>query len=334
MDDINFDELDQAVNSVLQQAPKKEDDSMPTPAQSDAITDGDPIESEGGKAAVVMPKRRGQFMDLVHPSSDMTVSSANRDASARQLNRKASSLQPLNPEIVEMEKKETPVVLDEQAEPEQPSVVVSQTAVQDIDPTEQSSSEWPDPLDVLPVPSAEPVIQTDEALSDTEVDEPAEAQPSDDHESPFIKGTDVEKRPLGAFAVTDESPAAPPDEEGFMSQEPEAPIEEPVVQAAPLPEALAPEVISVESDDPTHMNETRAEEPTVDGAATSIAPQYHPVEEADEEVSHPVFDTKEYHQPLVPPAKKSHKAMAVLLVFLTIALVGVAVYAAMTLGVI
>lgn len=351
MDDINFDELDKAVNSALQQTTSKEEpvqnESAPIekeqrPSQSGAS--GVPVRSP----AVVV--RRGQFMDMVHPSSDMTT-----PAAPARMNRQAAPIQPLNPAIVETMSRDTPQERMVTAEPPMPvqTEVISSNTSADSDPEATMTPEWPDPLDVMEKTQTEreqdeisgvaevasEFTELDEQSAQSELEVVQEEQPAG---SPFIEGAELEKRPLGAFADT-----GPASSEGAVShgEEPSVVAEagkDDVTKAAednkleelpevPTPDELAPEVVSVESDNPDQISSEGDSEAVTDesvaqetgGLVASIAPQYkNPEEPSDDHANHPVFDTKEYHQPLTPPVKKGHGGIVTLLVLVLLSLLG------------
>lgn len=342
MDDINFDELDKAVNSALQQsAPKETPSTDPVatePAEQVATPSSAEEPSKPVAPPVVVPKRRGQFMDMVHPSSDMIKQSAPRP------NRQAATIEPLNPSIVEGA--EEPVA---QAEPAE---VQEESSTSDDKSLEGSSTvmqpEWPDPLDVMEQTEQEKTEeahdkadeQPDEAAGieqinefpDTDEDEPSEALVS-----PFLTGASPEKRPLGAFADTPETHSDSSDaasehvEASEEDQPPEAELDESnlgePLPTVPVPQELAPEVVSVESDEPAQSLETAEEPGSSEGPAavmtTSIPQQYKNGEvPPEDQADHPVFDTRDYHQPLTPPAKKGHTGIIVTIVILLLALLG------------
>lgn len=366
MDDINFDELDKAVNSAMQQSPSKTEEptqggSVLPPSQqgTDTATDDGPSVTAGQSRSVLssVPKRRGQFMDMVHPSSDMI-----KPVSARPT-RQAPTLQPLSPTIVE-------------AAPEPVTPEVSPNSQLDennhgADSTPESDdaenvgspvkSEWPDPLDVMEqteqgeqkgaeVPAAldeSTVPVSDIAAEETPDSDDQAAQEGEEAEqdaptSPFIHGQDVDKRPLGAFADqsssddTSADSAAPEEAGGSEENGNESSGEDDEIKdelpAVPIPQELTPEVVSVESDDPSRQIPEKPETGTVEAEApspeagtmaTSIPPQYtHAEAPADDQGDHPVFDTKDYHQPLTPPTKHGHAGLIVALVIVVLALLG------------
>lgn len=346
MDDINFDELDKAVNSALKQtttpeppevapaAETSEAQVAPTEVKEEPKVEEKPVER-------VAQQRRGQFMDMVHPSSDMIKQTPARAS------RQAATIQPLNPSIVEEQqdnvknepKQEATVSPETQAEP----------AAAGVSETEQpSKSEWPDPLDAMEqqesatLPKEESVSapESEANVTDTspeenaapvekEADSSVESESQESSGSPFIAGTEPEKRPLGAF--TDQVPSdealgkdeaaadeTSTEENGTGSELPAVP---------PVPQELAPEVVSVESDDPSRISSSEDEPDSTapgegTGMAASISQQYKNTDEPSDGQDHPVFDTKDYHQPLTPPAKRGHTGLIVTLVIILLALLG------------
>lgn len=366
MDDINFEELDKAVNSALQQtapkaAPQQEEPAGTAPESAGETISDQSMANSAPVSQTVVQKRRGQFMDMVHPSSDMIKQSVSPRPS-----RQAPALQPLNPAIVETAHQDA-----SQEEPtSKPAATFSEPAVSQADEDDDTSgsamkSEWPDPLDVMEqtehekqdddapnafsesttltgdideeendsvVPAGEDVSHTDAQTDENESQEMGT--------SPFINGADLEKRPLGAFTDTDSVPGesavledttdSTDEEDGEVD-----PMLDEMKQELPAevaaPQELAPEVVSVESDDPERLNDEIEDTETASGSvpedstgvATSISPQYTNTEApSDDQADHPVFDTKEYHQPLTPPAKKSHTRLIATLVIIVLALLG------------
>jgi hypothetical protein len=325
MKDINFDELDKAVNSVLQSS-KKPEDSKDEPAQTSVATEeATQTEEASAVSQTVVQKRRGQFMDMVHPSSDMT-----KPESTSPYRRPSQKIEPLSPSIVEADAgrqeaettQASPVVTEEaytgpeisvNNEPETEEVEAADTAPRaEIDTSEATAAfvdrEWPDPLDVAAETDVE---QSDAVVATAEADNGdegvSEAMLEDPHDSPFIESVDVEKRPLGAFAGE--------------HQEKEADSDTATPEAGEASVGIA-EAETIEEEQPADMTESET------SAAASIVPQYRPVtEEADTE-EHAVFDTEQYHQPLLPEkTKKSHGLLYVLLALLMVGIGAAAGYA-------
>lgn len=309
MDDINFDELDKAVNSVLQQpsGPPAQNTNLvvDTPSPDEEQTSPDSTQPKEVIRPIV-PKRRGQFMDMVHPSSDMTTTAFTPQRSIFP-SRQTGSLQPLDPAVVEAtpEPASDLPVEETMSETEDAQPTLAPEATPDVPEVHQA--EWSDPLDDFGKAEEEDVQTPPEVDHETSgkvahieagfVNDDEEGGEEAVSNSPFIDGTEIEKRPLGAFteATKEESAVSEPEE---------------ALVPAPLPEELAPEVVSVESDDGVMPSEAEPEKPIMnhEGMNASISQQYKAVEEPvdnEQNEGHPVFDTKEYHQPLTPPAKRS-----------------------------
>lgn len=360
MDDINFDELDKAVNSVLRQSSPASPlvDAGAAPKTPSSLgTDDLPVASS-------VQKPRGQFMDMVHPSSDMTPS-----APARSVSRQSVVLQPLHPDIVEAvpqpirgQARSTPPQSEQGVEtPEETKPPVENAGTV----TQTPHSEWPDPLDVMAKAENRSASTQDTDDDNSDLPEIAHAEsgfatamngstdahpnsalhelaetPESLHEpvqTPFINANDVEKRPLGAFAsagtekdntagISDNAHSARSDTDEDHQGEP--------LPKVPLPEELAPDVVSVESDNTSITGEEADEESGNNdlvadtGRATSIPQQYKVATGADDGQNevHPVFDTKEYHQPIAAPPKKGHKALWITLLLIVLTSLGAAAW--------
>lgn len=185
MSDIDFDELDKAVNTLMSDVPKVEpsktddtktltinstlpDDARPSLARLDSTLSAvnGTVIAPVVTPAIVTPnrtltpslatRRGGRFMDVVHPSSDMKAAVKSPAVSSRQ----GVTIEPVN--------KLLPRKSDDQSDLDTTTVViapntykdltVSDVAVQPSDvvssPPEQdnasqgSSTDWPDPLDM------------------------------------------------------------------------------------------------------------------------------------------------------------------------------------------
>lgn len=231
MNDINFDELDAAVNSALKGQ-----------ASDTNTTDGGPMSSSDNPRTdtpvdrtIIKSQRRGQFMDMVHPSSDMRRSG---DASMLPSSRRQSApLTPLRREVVETETDSpggvnlsvptVPLAVTE-TPPAEEAVEDSPTLVPqpDIEPATQAMSTEPTESVIQEEARVEDgqLVETTESVKPDEPgesshDSPAEPgispindtldQAETDNEAPhaeleptnpFIEGASIEKRPLGAFA--------------------------------------------------------------------------------------------------------------------------------------
>lgn len=244
MTDLDFDELDRAVNSLIASAPKTPDsdenkenvltleDTIPeTDSKFDdgsaALTPPAPILETPQEPAVIdepelpstplsVPSRplaakrsSGRFMDVVHPSSDMRSTTP---APTNGFGAKRPSLGLVIP---------TDIVLD-------PKPQVAQKNVPELDPVEEKeeTNEWPDPLDfggledgnedtATPVAPTTPPVEVlsddDDDIDDiaNDITSSMKADPEQALDSPFLADAKVAKRPLGAFSnETATEPAA------------------------------------------------------------------------------------------------------------------------------
>lgn len=349
MKDIDFDELDRAVSSVLGEKTPKQGESDTTNVSVPSATHGasssvtpapsDPAVDDGAKAkeptAVsseaekpkptsrgmsLASKRRGKFMDVMHPSGEM---SASRKIPANPVHI-APIVEPLLPAHAETTDAEEPRVehpaeptasLDESHTPvgAEPASVDNDTAPSlpetiatptpdtvpagafdrlvdgiidtDVSPKEKDETSV-DPVGVVDketdgtVAVAETTISTD----DDETESAAESSfgSSMPQASPFLADTKVDKRPLGGAGV---------DADATNPQN--TPLDTQTAPQIPLPRELQPDVVGVESG----SEETTA--PVVSGSAFSAKTETAPGGADDGRVEgHPLFDASTYHEPI------------------------------------
>jgi hypothetical protein len=324
--DIDFDEIDRAVNSLASTGfskDTKEEIAVPSPvAQTVEPETPADVSSEPGISAepeptpepVVVPvvtspavrRSGGRFMDVVHPSSDMRPS--------------APSAPSLHREVV--------IERDEVAKRPEPAAIAS------------TAFHWPDTT-VAARPAPEPVVEAP-VVEPTPEPEPAvilpeQEEPAGSLESPFLMDAKVEKRPLGAFSGADEGlqlieEPFPVVAETTPEPEPaEAPTwaEEPAEVPPELHESLLKldahgdddeEELLLEATNPPDMIPTPDVE-TVQVGPTSITQQYTEQPSTASQPSGSIFDTEAYHQPLAHPVKKRSGALIAVLI-LALILVG------------
>ena len=311
MSDIDFEELDKAVNSLMGQAGvPAEPSAVPTPVDatpppSQPVEPAVPVASsslDDTPSPIVNRRATGRFMDVI-PSSGRSAQS--RPVPSAAASREAAPLQP-------------PVASE-------PTFVDTPSLVPTPVPTEQ--------------PEEEPV---DQFIETGATDEPvvAEAAPLS---SPFLEGVEIDKRPLGSTPTTAvEAPEevntmAMPDPIDFSQEstavteasesdpwasesEPDvAPVVEEPLQPELHPEILAVETMAVEVEVLPAQSEP-AMEPTVSAplAPGDIAPQYSAAPTDTPEPS-AVFDAaSEVPQPLNHPAKKKSGWSVVLWILLMV----------------
>lgn len=325
MKDLDFDELDRAVSSLMSDKNSPAPGTPSTPSQADTLSEVDslsasvpPSPSQSSVVETPSPRpsrpappaarRPGRFMDVVAVRKDAAVS--------RPVSRQGVAVQPV-------------------ASPPAPEPVapIEATAPPEVSATPSSSSaDWPDPLELA---SAESTKQSTLGEPDfpSVMAEPREPASSPEEKglvdeplsSPFLPDAKVEKRPLGSAALTSTETALMVEDEN--AQLPALPKD---VEPA-LPEELHGDVVSIEADDSTtnpaqHLKspsesstpESKKDETlprevkpvvTVTEAAmpsgpTSIAQQYKEEPTTGDTKNGAIYDTDSYHQPISHPAKK------------------------------
>jgi hypothetical protein len=239
MSELDFDELDKAVNTLMGDVPKSEpaktDDIKTLNIASSLPADSRPsfekldsvlsevnsvkppvVEKPVTTPTVALPslatRRSGRFMDVVHPSSDMSGTTSR-------------PLRPMSRQGVNLQPSTLPAPQQAEAEPEAAVVTDDNSSAslrQDDSPSDSGvtnhdapQNDWPDPLEMSDYQS-EPEANVDApALAD----DLSEDQPGDDElftidesdtdeaqplTSPFLADAKVEKRPLGGVP-TDEA---------------------------------------------------------------------------------------------------------------------------------
>jgi hypothetical protein len=315
MKDIDFDELDRAVNSLANPAVAEELVAVPIAPAVDTV---DPVPTV---ASTPLAARRssGRFMDVVHPSSDMRTTVSPRPA--------ALTLP-------------APVVA--------PVAVSAPVSTDMPDPLDFT----PGPQESTPVSMPS---EPDANVSDTANDIAALLVDNEPLDSPFITDAKVEKRPLGAFsgaAATElASPTellAPEAETSAFESSPARPLDtsddHPIGNDTPLPAELQGDVLSIEAAEETaavKLEDTEVTEtvvPIVAAAATetetpigptSITQQYTEQASTGDQPVGSIFDTEAYKKPLAHPKKKKSGWLMVLWIFLLLIIgagAGAAVY--------
>ncbi len=333
MSDIDFDELDKAVNSVMSKVDTtKRDESVDDPEDkvitldtdadlaspaSDAnaatskpaapvVQSADPIPAPTKPAETAAPvaaastpalavKRRGQFMDVIHPSSDMK-------AVPKPMKREGIAL--------------VPTVAD----------VLPELAPADTEPATSTLAAAAD----QPVASEVPEVQL--AADEENLSMSIEPTPL---VSPFLPDAKPEKRPLGGGSsdASEVSVVASPDDVDVATEpasDERAEQSDVPAETSVLPEELQTDVLALETADTTVTVEptmepqtdvaTEAiavedtpeppEEPAAEPAVPaggSIAQQYTESPSSGDQTNGSIYDTSNYHQPIeaAPAAKKS-----------------------------
>jgi hypothetical protein len=319
MNDFDFEELDKAVSNLatkthdehggpdlktvpaassvpvtMESAQKQEQPearveaprSVPRPTEPTAVPVATP-QKRPIRLSDTKPRNRGAFMDIVPP------------ASRKFGGRAGISIQPVSkPEDVVPEEPKTPEPeVSEPVEVPKPEVLTSHPDTpKPVTEEKPDDVAWPDPLDF-----------------GTDQKEKAEEAPT----TPFLAEAKVEKRPLGAFSNF--KPAAP-EPKAEETQTPETP--KPQDELTPEkdgtfkePESAGPKAEKEEAKQPKAPKApeksdepTEPEKPDVHGKAMmSIPQQYHTDAKPTDKATRPIFDTKEYHPPLVEATGHEHR---------------------------
>ena len=330
MTDIDFDELDKAVSSTLGARAEKKPDTATASVASEAIVEkpseeapeGDKVQVEvKSRQTIISPaaKRSGRFMDMVHPSSDMAQEKTLAPASRIKIEPTQNAPKPDLEDAVKPDE----LAKVEDSDPSEPQEVSKEAPAEEV--SAEPKIAYPDPLDVVPLNEPKidekPVDEEEEPLA---VAVAVASAPVAAGETPFLPDAKVEKRPLGGPAMD-------------MAESETAPSDEQLPPEAELPPALQSEVVAVESDDLPDDDETEEQKPEKEvpkeevrvekkeapapstGLSQSIPQQYHSAAETTDETPRPVFDTDQYHQPLIP-AHAGKKSGPWLFIFLILAL--------------
>lgn len=348
MKELDFDELDKAVNSLMGDTPQT--DEPATNGPNVTATAPSPVEpsSEGSEITppadntsieeVTSPalpspasRRGGRFMDVVHPSSDMKTTGMGASS------REGVSITPLSADIPS-----TPSSEENTPAPAEEATTPTEGAVES-----QAPSEWPDPI-----------AMHEEKQAD-EIEEPApDISSPAPQTSPFLTDAKVEKRPLGGGQALDQAiakelgkadteqstgdiPAVASQPDSLPAQETpaEAPTQEPSPQLlttpeekAPLPAELDSDLVAIEAGGATTSDNQptpAVPEPTVTSPAPvigggSIQQQYTEQPSTGDDSHAAIYDTEAAQQPLLhPPKKKTGWLVTIWIVLIIILGVGV-----------
>lgn len=385
MSEIDFDELDRAVNDLMSNVDtSKRHEGLDDP--EDKVVTLDSSSTESGKVAsspvaettTVTPmsapeakpapaqssplavKRRGQFMDMVHPSSDMTSASrpVKRDgvsimppsetvstSPSTESVKKPSSVTntPVNnkpaPTLSSIRTPSSTTVVSTPMSTPAPAVPSAEKLSQPIASSAIQPSAQPNPTAPIASSYSSPgVIEPSdnkndqpEEVASVESEIPAEivdeassiSSPQPLPTAPFLSDARVEKRPLGANS---ESAAKPPQD---VAEEEDAPVSEPVS----LPAELQGDVVAVEASVPLDIDKAgslsgvdsqSSDADLVVDAGVDLTAQSIEQTDVDDQVNGSIYDTANYHQPIdgKKPEKKS-SPLKWLAWFLVLLIVGV-----------
>lgn len=311
MADLDFDELDKAVNTLMAgvdsskrntaldepedkvvsldvntaeagNEPKAEEPVVESPVEvaaeeSTELTEASVVTTPVAPSSLAT-KRRGQFMDVMHPSSDMKVA-------AKPIRRNTTVLSP--------------------------STDISATTTSDPDPS--------------------PPLISEEVQTPAFTTEPLS--------SPFLPDAKPPKRPLGGVVTaedTTETPAVTDTKHSPIDLDAE--IQTPVAEPTVLPAELGSDILAVESNDLSGVaNEPAKEvaqpiepiddiadhhapEPSSVPAGGSIPQQYTEAPSTGDQTSGSIYDTANYHQAISAEATEGKKSSPLKWILLAVAL--------------
>lgn len=329
---------------VASQPPSPQSDTPKVPASDpEPTTETPPTVQHAKRLAVTPPRRRGAFMDIVAPAKvgarhmGTTLQPVSTSVVAEP---KPEAHKPVSPETSPAPLSEpdqtanTPPVEAKNIEDHAPEIMTTKVQAPEPEPaTTPKASEpaWPDPLDFHGLDDGEQQPK----------EQPAEEPPRNDEKptqsSPFLPEAKVEKRPLGAFssfgakpaddhtAIPESAPELKPEDE--LTPEADGTFKEPDEPKAPTMHD-APKEHKPANDE----QKPDGDKPDVHGAAMmSIPKQYHTKEKAADTTKRPIFDTKEYHPPLLDAAVHEHRGggsmwSKLFIALATLVLLGVAGY--------
>ena len=247
MKDLDFDELDRAVNSLITNSPGSNNVIEPKPEEPQILDDNNQsqpqavdstedivAESIAVSNPTVRPSNSGRFMDVVHPSSDMRTVIA---PAAPENTRQGITVSPIDDSTSNVEKEK----VDIQSEQKAPvPIMAEQNEDSDIDKINDDITE---------------------TLNQT---------PSESPDSPFLTDAKVEKRPLGAFsgdfaaALSNELAPTKPKEIAVPKEDVTKEDAKPAEIDTPFPAELQKELLLIESDSTTHPELIEQAIPSVD----------------------------------------------------------------------
>lgn len=281
MTDLDFDELDKAVNSLMKGAPVKKEPGLtdeqtltikPTlpedgrpPLESlntaianttlpEASTPSIPTREEPVNTPVSQPSvasRRGRFMDMVRPAA----SSSSATPMSRSASRQGLTVEPKGPLVTDIK----PVTTSQVTPTSPTSPPISATSVptpETTQPESQQKTDWPDPLEMVDYESTSPTeTKKSNSLDEDELAKGISTLQSDNEplSSPFLADTKVEKRPLGGGLLSTTPTDSQPEPDLEPSQErddthgDQLPAN-PADSRPELPEELSTDLMALESD--------------------------------------------------------------------------------------
>ena len=350
MTDLDFDELDRAINSVMKE-PAPESPTEKPPAEAPVAPAQPAPEPTPPKSDAATSRKAGRYMDMKPTANQagatptLRTHGANSLVGNTQTDTEAAPTPAASPKAslfhdVAPPKATPSPTSDSAAEAapapqEAPAPSQPETAVVPSDIQAQLEAALGEHHDDTPsAPEAEPApepvqsepLQEVEApeTSKEEAEQPAEPETTPEPISPFIPDAKVEKRPLGAPAT---EKADAPAEAPVTEQGESVPVEtaaEDTNQPTPTPPEFHEDLLAVEADTPEQpatpppvaAQPEPVETPELTIAtpvgAPSISQQYTEKTNTGDQSHTPIYDTNV--QPLAHPTKKKSGWGGVLLI--------------------
>lgn len=326
MTEMDFDELDKAVNSLMGSVKKSTHDkdepttlTISSTLSADEKPEYDKLEKVAKKignetidiaaledanvTVVEVPStvpKSGRFMDVMHPSSDMKSTPVMRAPRSPQL-------EPVTSTVVEVAAKPTESSMTVSSVDPVDVPVGDATNVQGTTTEEDISDDQADALDTVGQPhdevisSSEPVVQP-QIATDASFEHSAQDQPTlEPQTSPFIADAKVEKRPLGSAMTATQLVDSP----------------EPEVSQSPIETAqLAPSIPG------TIPDEYHGDLLAIETGASLTDTMDHTNEVAAPANTTPIYNVDTIHAPISHPGKKSSGWLWVVMIVLIVAICG------------
>lgn len=340
MKDLDFDEIDRAVNSTNTGRLANTDSPKDTAQQPEPVIK--PQDPSMSQPTLAGRRSSGQFMDVVHPSSNM---------------RKPTMIVPERPTIQQSKDTQNIAKLAPVNEPG----ANSETPIQAEIPKDENRQSEPIEINELKKVATENESESNDAKSEEEdadidkisqeITEELNGKSDEALDTPFIAGTKVEKRPLGAFSAEQSNPdeqIAPNNQVEKQTGVGEEETKETDIDKS-IPEELQDKLLKIESNDvstdiiqsnnkatfekpaaeekvelkPEPTPETKPvtainNQPSKPIEATSINQQYKEQPSTGDQHSGPIYDTDAYHKALVHPPKKKSSWIWILWIFILI----------------
>lgn len=322
MKDIDFDELDRAVNSLMSSVDQPQDDTTAPSPQASASVSPEPVQAQDPITPVPAPAIQpvASAPSAVEPVPIVRPSAPAARRSGRFMDM-VSSPSAAKPAPASVTPSREGLAITPRQAPASPVASTQATPAPDAGtgPVPVAVTTMPDPLDmVAPTEQEEtPPVLTPETS----------AAPSEDSmaplESPFLTDAKVEKRPLNpGTSLEQNEPLAPePADEsasllvdepsvGEVSDEPKKGEDEPPTNPQ-VPE-LDSDLVAIESNEQVEKTQSapapseplnQPDAPAVPLGASSIAQQYKTSPSTGDQSHAAIYDASQYPQPVAHPAK-------------------------------